>query len=155
MKIEFEKTSCGRCGGGGRYSFNLMHGDRCYGCGGTGLALTKRGKLARAKLIELQQRPVADLKVGEFIWYDPYPLSGRVGWYTIDSIKPDTLNEGMVILNISRGGKGGCHWGMHLTSTMRSVASQASLDAAISEATAYQASLGVNGKPLKKAKVAA
>ncbi|MGZ6362709.1 MAG: hypothetical protein ACXWP0_13610, partial [Ktedonobacterales bacterium] len=27
---------CGRCGGTGRYSFNLMDMDRCYGCGGKG-----------------------------------------------------------------------------------------------------------------------
>lgn len=26
---------CGRCGGSGRYSFNQMHGDMCYGCKGT------------------------------------------------------------------------------------------------------------------------
>ena len=25
---------CSRCGGSGRYSFNLMHGDRCFGCMG-------------------------------------------------------------------------------------------------------------------------
>lgn len=155
MKIEFEKTSCSRCGGGGRYSFNLMHGDRCYGCGGTGLALTKRGKLARAKLRELQQRPVADLKVGEFVWYDPYPIGGKVGWYTIDSIEPDTLNANSIWLSISRGGKGGCRWGMSLESAIRSVASQVALDASITEAMAYQATLGVNGKPLKKAKAAA
>ncbi len=25
---------CSRCGGSGRYAFNLMHGDRCFGCMG-------------------------------------------------------------------------------------------------------------------------
>lgn len=155
MKLDLEKTTCSRCCGSGKYSYNMMHGDRCYGCGGTGIALTKRGKAARAKLIELQQRPVADLKVGEFLWYDPYPMGGKVGWYTINSIKPDTLNDGMVILGITRGGKGGCQWHMHLTSSTRSVVDQAAMDAIVTEVHAYQASLGVNGKPLKKAKVAA
>ena len=27
---------CGRCGGSGHYSFNLMTGTRCFGCGGSG-----------------------------------------------------------------------------------------------------------------------
>lgn len=27
---------CGRCGGSGRYSFNQIDGDRCYGCNGKG-----------------------------------------------------------------------------------------------------------------------
>lgn len=155
MKIEFEKTSCGRCGGGGRYSFNLMHGDRCYGCGGSGLALTKRGRLAREKLRELQQRPVADLKVGEFVWHDPYPMGGKVGWYKIDAIEPDNLNENSIWISISRNGKGGCRWGMSLAGNIRSIVDQASLDASIAEAMTYQASLGTNGKPLKKAKAAA
>ena len=26
--------TCSRCGGSGRYSFNLIHGTKCYGCGG-------------------------------------------------------------------------------------------------------------------------
>jgi hypothetical protein len=150
MKIEFEKTSCGRCGGGGKYSFNLMHGDRCYGCGGSGLALTKRGKAARAKLLELQQRPVPDLKVGEFVWYDPYPMGGKAKWQRIISMRMDTLNVDSVIVEIVP-----CRWHMHATQNVRSVVDQASLDAIVTEVHAYQASLGVNGKPLKKAKVAA
>lgn len=33
--------TCSRCGGSGRYSFNLIHGTTCYGCGGTGKQKTK------------------------------------------------------------------------------------------------------------------
>ena len=29
---------CSRCGGCGRYSYNMMHGDTCYGCSGSGVA---------------------------------------------------------------------------------------------------------------------
>ena len=32
---------CGRCGGSGSYSFNMMHGDTCYGCGGSGVTMPK------------------------------------------------------------------------------------------------------------------
>lgn len=33
--------TCSRCGGSGRFSFNLMHGSKCYGCNGTGKQATK------------------------------------------------------------------------------------------------------------------
>lgn len=32
---------CGRCGGGGRYSWNAVDGDKCFGCGGSGKRLAK------------------------------------------------------------------------------------------------------------------
>lgn len=32
---------CGRCGGGGRYSWNAIDGDKCFGCGGSGKRLAK------------------------------------------------------------------------------------------------------------------
>lgn len=47
MTIAYEKTECGRCGGTGRYSFNSVDGSRCYGCGGSGEKLTKRGAAAK------------------------------------------------------------------------------------------------------------
>jgi len=37
--FEYEEVRvkvCGRCGGSGRYSWNRMHGSRCYGCSGVG-----------------------------------------------------------------------------------------------------------------------
>lgn len=33
--------TCSRCNGTGRFSFNLIHGTRCYGCNGTGKQKTK------------------------------------------------------------------------------------------------------------------
>lgn len=36
---------CGRCGGSGRYSFNQMDGDRCYGCNGKGHVKPTEGQL--------------------------------------------------------------------------------------------------------------
>ena len=36
-----QQYTCSRCNGTGRYSFNLMHGTRCYGCNGTGKQKTK------------------------------------------------------------------------------------------------------------------
>ncbi len=33
--------TCTRCNGTGSYSFNLMHGTKCYGCNGSGKQYTK------------------------------------------------------------------------------------------------------------------
>ena len=38
---ERQAYTCTRCNGTGRYSFNLMHGTKCYGCNGTGKQYTK------------------------------------------------------------------------------------------------------------------
>lgn len=43
---------CGRCGGCGRYSYNTMHGDMCYGCGGKGIVHTAKAARAFAQWIE-------------------------------------------------------------------------------------------------------
>lgn len=32
---------CGRCGGSGNYSFNMVDGSRCYGCNGHGVTMPK------------------------------------------------------------------------------------------------------------------
>lgn len=44
--IHFETQDCGRCSGSGKYSFNQIHGNRCYGCGGTGQRYSARGRSA-------------------------------------------------------------------------------------------------------------
>ena len=52
--LPFPTRCCSRCGGSGRYSYNSMHGDRCYGCNGTGRQLA--GKKAGAIAAEVQDR---------------------------------------------------------------------------------------------------
>jgi hypothetical protein len=47
ISVAFELTACGRCGGCGEYSFNLRDGSTCYGCSGSGKALSRAGKAAR------------------------------------------------------------------------------------------------------------
>lgn len=46
---------CGRCGGSGRYSFNQMDGDKCYGCMGR----TRTYPTFTAKLVATVQAKVA------------------------------------------------------------------------------------------------
>jgi len=43
--------ACGRCGGSGRYSYNLKDGSRCYGCSGVGKQmLAPSGLLQRLRV---------------------------------------------------------------------------------------------------------
>lgn len=63
----FENVTCGRCGGSGRYSYNMMHGDRCYGCGGAGVKLTKRGRAAQEYLNDLRSVRADEVKVGDLV----------------------------------------------------------------------------------------
>lgn len=44
---------CQRCGGCGRYSFNLMDADMCYGCNGRGTVGAKLNKAETAKLVKV------------------------------------------------------------------------------------------------------
>jgi hypothetical protein len=76
LKTPFEKETCGRCGGCGRYSFNQMHGSTCYGCGGKGERLTKRGAAARAVYLESCKVLARDLVVGDMIDFGGVTLGG-------------------------------------------------------------------------------
>lgn len=64
----FETEICSRCGGSGKYSFNLMTGDTCFKCRGKGNCYTKRGQVAIDYYRELLKVPVTELKVGDLIW---------------------------------------------------------------------------------------
>lgn len=140
----FEIQTCTRCGGCGRYSYNQMDGDRCYGCGGTGKQYTNRAKAARAKREELQTRPVADVKAGEFVWYDPYPMGGKAGWTRILAIRSDDLNADRMTFDTKR-----CHIGVYTAGTVRSVRDEAHRLETLAAALAYQATLTKTGKPGK------
>ncbi len=40
--------TCGRCSGGGHYSYCEMHGTKCFGCGGSGKVLPSTGEALKA-----------------------------------------------------------------------------------------------------------
>lgn len=88
----FEHVTCCRCFGSGKHSYNQMHGDRCYGCGGKGVVLTKRGQAAQQFLDNLRSRPVDELNVGDLVYIDPPFAKAR--FLRIEAITPDTLNGG-------------------------------------------------------------
>jgi hypothetical protein len=93
-EMGFETTECGRCGGSGHYSFNLMYGTTCFGCNGTGWKLTKRG--AAAKAFFQNSRPVttaADLEAGQRVYSKSWNR-----WWTVDHTEGDPYNPGAVVV---------------------------------------------------------
>lgn len=77
----FPIAECHRCGGTGRYSFNLMHGDMCYGCSGSGLRfLVPKHHAAWRDAVRAAVRVVAqDLTHGDTVrpWGQSDPITGR------------------------------------------------------------------------------
>lgn len=73
MRIHYQTTECSRCLGSGEYSYNPIDGKRCYGCGGTGKALTRDAKKAKAKIdalkAEMLTTPIEAVKVGDVVKY--------------------------------------------------------------------------------------
>lgn len=148
---KFETTTCSRCGGSGRYSFNQMDGDRCYGCRGTGLQFTARGKAARAFYEASQLKPLSELKPGMFLWDDTFGMKAK--WLPIESIEQtgsycESNGVRQYYTNIVTKR---CRLGVLPGSKVRALASDEERQALLAAALAYQDTLGKNGKPLKRA----
>lgn len=99
----FETAECGRCGGSGHYSFNMMSGTVCFGCGGSGIKFTKKGAAAKTAWIEAYQKTA---KVSDLVPGDKVMMSGRGGrrtCLTIESSHPYALQAPRWELNFVPG----------------------------------------------------
>ena len=133
-KNGFEVTNCGRCGGCGQYSFNLMHGSMCYGCRGTGKKYTKRCNAARELFIQLRSRKVEDIKVGDVVFEN--------GWRTVTDIGSDDLNPGFIKLGFK---------GLMLhTWPGKTILVDGLFESAKAQALEFQDTLTTAGKPKKR-----
>lgn len=148
--LKFDGVTCSRCGGSGNYSFNLMHGSKCYGCGGTGRKLTKRGHAALEFWNNLRTRKVSDLKVGDLIQFDmfSYKVFAR-----IESIEPDPLNPGVIIISGTRKKTGErMGFGTYPNATVTAGFTAEEKADMIRRTVEYQNSLTADGKPRKVAR---
>lgn len=151
-----ETVTCGRCGGSGKYSYNMMHGDRCYGCGGTGKVYTKRGKVAAAYLNALRHVPVETLKVGDLVQED-VGMNGSTAFFHVEAIKTGPANEFGYIDNTSpmvklvlQENKHGLKYSLKFAGTaVRKGFTVAEKQEQLRLALEYQDSLTTHGKPRK------
>lgn len=150
----FESAYCTRCGGSGKFSFNLKDGDRCFGCSGTGVQLTNRGKAAKAFYIESQQVAVADLKPGMFVWDDLGKVAKFLEVLSVKQSGSCAIVDGERIPFIDITTRRGTQ-GVYPSSKVRAVRDEEQRKAQVAAALAYQASLTKMGKPSKKSLEAA
>lgn len=152
---KFETTTCGRCGGSGRYSYCSMYGDRCFKCSGAGRIYTKRGLAASRFYTMLLSKPVSELKPGMLLRTPT--MSGDTGpWTPIESITidTDTLNAeryGYTPMHITFEGGGG-YGGLEPTKLMRVGSTVEEKQAARAKALEYQKTLTKTGTVRKEAR---
>ena len=149
-KTAFETEPCSRCGGSGNYSYNAMDGTRCYGCGGCGYKLSKRGSVAKKAFLESMTKPASEVKVGDQI-FDFIGLSANRVWQHVSEIREDRLNKDMATFTLTRNGKEVCGLGLLGTTKVISVSSNEERSEKLAAALAYQSSLTKAGKPMKRA----
>jgi hypothetical protein len=126
-----------------------MHGDRCYGCGGKGIKLTKRGRAAQEYLDNMCKIAVSDVVVGMRIKTD-------IATFTVASIGEDhqmgvlrSKTDGMPITHRPFTSAGGKTYWVSLTGTAMIVASGEMREKSL----AFQATLTKAGKVSKNFQV--
>lgn len=82
----FEHVTCSRCAGSGSYSWNAMNGSRCFGCGGSGFTLTKRGRVAQAFLNKMRKIPAEAFAVGDWILSEGVPGFSASVWLRVTEV---------------------------------------------------------------------
>jgi len=89
MKITFERVTCGRCNGAGRINAygHIMNGV-CFGCGGSGTKLTRKGSTAWKAYVAAMTIEASELEVGMIVWETG--RSGKDFRRRIDAINPST-----------------------------------------------------------------
>jgi hypothetical protein len=140
----FETKVCGRCGGSGKYSFNLMHGDMCYGCKGAGTVYTKRGLAAKQFFEDSLSVLAEDIKVGDGIrcW------TGINKFYVVTEAKSEVQPDGRTMIELVMGNSVYC---CYAGSKIRLAADKPTKQAKLAAALEYQASLTAQGKVAKRA----
>jgi hypothetical protein len=160
----FESRVCTRCGGTGEYSYNQRDGRTCYGCGGQGVQLTKRGAVALAFFRSSMERTIAELKIGDVVKYTGMTGGGNMysAWAPVVEID---LTERVTSWTIRNGEKipnptvnfttdhsklGRCSHGIAVGATIQIKGTPEERATAIAAAREYQASLTKTGQPRKE-----
>lgn len=160
-----ETTECSRCCGTGRYSYNQIHGSRCYGCGGSGKKRTRRGAEAFRFLEELRSKRADAFVPGDLMRYDMFTPGGSARIFVrVTSVSP---SKAKVIINgkpseapsVTIEGEHAKLGKVRMTTSADKIIRQGfdaeTKQAQLKQAIAYQATLTVKGKVSKVAPRAA
>lgn len=90
----FEFETCGRCGGCGQYSYCQRYGTTCFGCGGRGTKLTKRGEAAQQLYTRMASKRADQVVPGDVIWCDN--VIGKSGWSVVETSARPTDGSGYI-----------------------------------------------------------
>lgn len=96
ISYKFETQPCARCGGSGRYSYCQMHGDKCFGCWGSGNARTPAAKrslksIDRHRETQIPKIPASEVRVGMSILWNGV---GTPSWRRVIEIWPSYRSGG-------------------------------------------------------------
>lgn len=92
--VVLSKVKCPRCGGSGSYSFNMLHGTKCYGCNGVGTILADVAKLEKQKRARLKREAERAVTMGARIAEGNRLNAVRVAKYQNDPrLGPETRNR--------------------------------------------------------------
>jgi hypothetical protein len=165
---KFERITCTRCGGSGRYSYCQRYGSTCFKCAGAKQILTKRGAAAAAYMNDLLSKRADQLQPGDKVRETGVTNGGDLymAWFTVKEIRPDTtkvtytvngvVQEGRAdLLAITtedkRGGSMG-FLGIAPEKMYRVAATAEAKAAALKQALDYQDTLTKQGKVAKRAR---
>lgn len=89
--ITFETSDCGRCAGSGMYGPISIDGGRCFSCHGSGIALTRAGRIARKRydaIIGKMHVRIDEVRPGDRIELrlssaTKYLTNRKIMWYTV------------------------------------------------------------------------
>jgi hypothetical protein len=149
--LGFEIKTCSRCGGSGQFSYNQIHGSKCYGCAGCGKQYTGRGKLVKKFWDDLCKIDPATVTVGQRI-------DTGMAKFTVASVdglvkggawlKPDgTWEPSMHHQFTSTSGK---QYTAQAGYPVKLIPQGEERERMLAQALAYQDSLTKDGKPRKK-----
>ncbi len=159
LTAAYETTTCGRCGGGGHYSYCQSHGTTCFGCSGKGRVYTKRANAAIEYARALRTVKVTEVQVGWLLFVQGGPLGGKTGWFAVTASGFDGAGA-----SIDKDGVRHPFWGFQTSQggicispegAVQAVPCKARLQEVKDHALAYQATLTKTGKPAKNQKAAA
>lgn len=111
---QLTKQTCSRCGGSGKFSFNLVKGTVCFGCNGTGYQMVdatkeaaKKARAAKRNAVEQARREVMISALNSLVsemnpLYGPFDVSTQLGMQQLDYAVSAALGKSIYMIRNER-----------------------------------------------------